>query len=192
MRVLESALLRLEPLVAAHADAMFEVLSDPAIYEFENAPPASPAQLRERYARLETRQSGDGTERWLNWVIRIPSGDLIGYVQATVFASHRAAIAYELNSRHWGQGHASTAVGLMAAELVDTYHVDTLSAVFKRANLRSRRLLQRNGFSPAPAALYDDWGVAEDEDLMLRTANPYLTANAAATHAREPPAPDGA
>lgn len=189
MRVLENALLRLEPQVAAHAEAMFDVLADPAIYEYENAPPASLADLRERFARLETRQSGDGTERWLNWVIRIPSGELVGYVQATVYASRRADIAYELNSRYWGQGYASTAVGLMAAELVDAYGVDTLSAVFKRANTRSRRLLQRNGFSPAPAALYDDYGVEEDEDLMLRSANPYLTAGAAAVHAREPSAP---
>lgn len=172
LRVLANALLRLEPLVAAHADAMFDVLADPAIYEFENAPPASPAQLRERYARLETRTSGDGTEQWLNWVIRIPSGELIGYVQATVFASHRAAIAYELNSVHWGKGYASTAVGLMAAELADAYRVSTLSAVFKRANARSRRLLRRNGFKPAPVALYDDYGVEEDEDLMLRAARP--------------------
>lgn len=41
----------LEPQVAAHASEMFDVLSDPAIYEFENEPPPSEAWLVERYAR---------------------------------------------------------------------------------------------------------------------------------------------
>jgi [ribosomal protein S5]-alanine N-acetyltransferase len=33
--------LSLEPQVVAHAEEMFVVLSDPAIYQFENAPPDS-------------------------------------------------------------------------------------------------------------------------------------------------------
>ena len=41
IRPLETPRLVLEPQVAAHADEMFIVLSDPAIYEFENAPPGS-------------------------------------------------------------------------------------------------------------------------------------------------------
>ena len=41
MRALRTARLRLEPQRAAHADEMFQVLSDPAIYTYENAPPTS-------------------------------------------------------------------------------------------------------------------------------------------------------
>ena len=41
--------------LAAHADEMFVVLSDPAIYEFENAPPASADALRERM--IESHQT---------------------------------------------------------------------------------------------------------------------------------------
>ena len=43
MRRIELTRLTLEPLTAAHAEEMFAVLSDPAIYEFENKPPASVA-----------------------------------------------------------------------------------------------------------------------------------------------------
>jgi hypothetical protein len=40
---------------------MFEVLGDPAIYEFENAPPTDLARLTQRFTRLETRVSPDGS-----------------------------------------------------------------------------------------------------------------------------------
>jgi RimJ/RimL family protein N-acetyltransferase len=159
----------LEPLTAAHAEEMFEVLSDPAIYEYENAAPASLDWLRERYRRLETRCSADGTEHWLNWVIRIPSRELIGYVQATVHPDGRAAIAYELASRFWGRGLAFAAVQAMIQMLDEDYGVRTLSAVFKRPNYRSLRLLERLGFMLASSELHAELGAEADELLMVRS-----------------------
>jgi RimJ/RimL family protein N-acetyltransferase len=161
MRVLETPRLNLEPQCAAHADAMFAVLSDPAIYAHENAPPASAAQLRGRYAALESRRSTDGSQQWLNWVLRLRTGELIGYVQASVDADGRAFIAYELASAHWGRGLAREAVVAMIAELASRYRVRMLAAVFKRANTRSRRLLEGLGFTPAAEA-----AEADDENLM--------------------------
>jgi [ribosomal protein S5]-alanine N-acetyltransferase len=141
MRRLETGSLTLEPQVADHAPALFVVLSDPAIYEHENAPPPSEDWLRERFARLESRRSTDGTELWLNWVVRLPSSELIGYVQATVYPDARAAIAYELGSAYWGRGFARQAVAAMIGELGARYGVRILRAVLKRANVRSLRLL---------------------------------------------------
>lgn len=174
MRTLDDERVRLEPQTLAHADAMFEVLCDPAIYEHENQPPPSLPWLRRRFARLESRRSGDGSQRWLNWVIRLKdSGELAGYVQATLHAgSARAAIAYELNSRYWGRGLASAAVALMLRELAGKYGVHELSAVLKRGNLRSLKLLQRLGFEPGPDALRERWQVEPDELLMTRCAQP--------------------
>ena len=149
MHLIETATLTLEPQTLAHADEMFVVLSDPAIYEYENEPPPSRAWLRARFARLESRQSADGQECWLNWVIRLPSAELAGYVQATVRPHGHATIAYELSSRYWGRGLARQAVQAMIGELVEHYQVDRLSAVLKRENLRSLCLLERLGFSPA-------------------------------------------
>lgn len=169
MRVIGTSRLTLEPQVAAHAEDMFRVLGDPAIYEFENEPPPSVAWLRERYARLETRRSADGSEQWLNWVLRLPSSELIGYVQATVHPDGRASIAYELASRHWGRGLAREAVEAMIAELGARYGVSRLAAVLKARNLRSRRLLERLGFAPAPAGSPAPSGLEPDELLMQRT-----------------------
>lgn len=158
MRAIECATLRLEPQTAAHAQEMFVVLSDPAIYEYENQPPPSLDWLRDRFVKLESRQSPDGHEQWLNWVIRLPRSGLIGFVQATLRRSGRAAIAYELSSAYWGRGLAHQAVEAMLRELAGRYGVLGFSAVLKQENLRSRRLLERLGFSLA----------SPDEHLSLR------------------------
>jgi RimJ/RimL family protein N-acetyltransferase len=166
MRSIETPALTLVPQVAAHAEEMFAVLSDPAIYEYENEPPLSLDWLRTRFIALESRQSRDGQEQWLNWVIRLPSHQLIGYVQATVHVDGRAGIAYILASSFWGRGLAHVAVNAMLDELDASYAVRHFTAVLKRRNLRSHRLLERLGFSMAPSRLHQELGVESDEWLM--------------------------
>jgi len=170
MHRLETPRLLLEPQVAAHAQAMFEVLSDPAIYEFENAPPASLEWLRERFSNLETRRSGDGSEDWLNWVVCERGGAPIGYVQATVQADGRAFIAYEMASGFWRRGLGTEAVTAMIGELAATYRVHTVLAVLKRANFRSRRLLEALGFAAPSAQDMRHFALEADEDALQRRA----------------------
>lgn len=171
MRSIDAGSLVLEPQTAVHATEMFLILSDPAIYEFENVPPPSYEWLRARFTKLETRTSADGREQWLNWVIRLPTSELIGYVQATIHADARASIAYELSSAYWGRGLAFRAVEAMIVELVKHYGVRDLFAVLKRRNSRSLRLLERLGFSPASSEQHATHRVDPDEVLMCR-ANP--------------------
>jgi ribosomal-protein-alanine N-acetyltransferase len=159
MRELRADSLTLEPQLAVHADEMFAVLSDPAIYEYENKPPPSIEWMRERFGKLESRRSANGHEQWLNWVIRLPHSGLVGYVQATVRADGRAAIAYEMSSAYWGRGLARQAVQAMMTELVDHYGVHRMTAVLKRGNRRSLRLLERLGFTPASAEQCTEHGV---------------------------------
>jgi RimJ/RimL family protein N-acetyltransferase len=167
MRTLVTARLVLEPQIAAHAEPMYALLQDPAIYRSENEPPQSLDWLHERFRRLESRTSADGCETWLNWVVRLRGSELIGYVQATVYGASPTAIAYVFASAWWGRGYASEAVSAMMEELVAHHGARTFSAVLKRDNLRSIRLLQRLGFARAAesAAIACD----EDEIAMLRT-----------------------
>jgi RimJ/RimL family protein N-acetyltransferase len=168
MRTVTTPRYVLEPQVAAHAHEMFAVLADPAIYEFENAPPASERWLRERYQRLEERGPKEGTEKWLNWVIRLSTNELVGYVQATVLQEGVSLIAYELNSRFWRQGLGSSAVQSMIDELKAEYGVRHFVAVLKAANYRSQGLLRKLGFMPASqdeTARYRD---ELDEIVMVR------------------------
>jgi len=165
--------LLLEPQLPAHAPAMFPLLCDPALYQFENAAPSSEAWLAQRFERLAGRQSPDGREHWLNWVLRRrDDAAVIGYVQATVRADGRALVAYLLGSPYWGQGLATEAVQAMLVELADAWQVTLALAVFKRGNLRSRSLLLRLGFGEpgTESALLADAGLGPDpgEDLLLR------------------------
>jgi RimJ/RimL family protein N-acetyltransferase len=158
--------MELEPQTVAHAEAMFAVLSDPAIYEYENEPPASLEWLTARFAKLESRRSADGRELWLNWVVRLPSSALAGYVQATIDPKGHAAIAYVFSSEHWGRGIARQAVAAMIAELALHHHVRHFVAVLKRDNLRSSRLLERLGFARGTLAQHEAHEVEPDELLM--------------------------
>ena len=166
MQILRTRLCVLEPQTAAHAAEMFGVLADPAIYEFENTPPPSLGWLTERYARLESRRSADGREQWLNWVIRLPGGELAGYVQATVSASGTAFVAYELASRHWRQGIGGSAVAAMIACLRSAYGVDRCVAVLKAANFRSAGLLRSLGFDLLSGPAAEAWRPEPDEVVM--------------------------
>jgi RimJ/RimL family protein N-acetyltransferase len=159
----------LEPQLADHAEEMFEVLRDPALYRYENEPPASPEWLRGRFSRLETRRSTDGREQWLNWVLRLRGSGLVGYVQATVRPDGSAAIAYVLGSAWWGRGLAQEAVRAMLAELAANYCVRDFHAILKRDNQPSRRLLERLGFAVSSADAHRKHEVPEDEMLMERT-----------------------
>jgi len=152
MRTLETAALVLEPLTAAHAEAMFEILRDPELYRFlDDSPPTAVEPLRERYARLESRASADGTQRWLNWVVRKPGEPPLGYVQATVLGDGRAWIAYLIGSRHWGHGFATQATTAMLEHLASDYGVERQLAIVEAENRRSIHLLERLGFRPMSA-----------------------------------------
>ncbi len=180
MRTLRTHRCTLEPQVEAHAPAMFKVLSDPAIYEFEGEPPPSVERLAAGYRRRESRLSPDGSEQWLNWVVRLPSDDLAGYVQATVLASGVSYVAYEFASKHWRQGIGSAAVAAMLEELAQAYGVHTFVAVLKSANFRSIGLLRHLRFVPGGPGDAARYGAEQDEVVMIR-AKPTQSSGSPAT-----------
>ena len=148
VRKLTTERLKLEPLTKAHAPEMFAALSDPAIYRFmDEAPPDSLEALAQRYARLETRLSGDGRERWLNWVVReSATSRAIGFVQATVREDGSALVAYVIAPAAQGQGFAREATTAMIGELRERYGSTRLRASTDPRNAASIALLSSLGF----------------------------------------------
>lgn len=137
----------LEPRTAAHAEALFPVLAEPALYEFiEEDPPASIEALRQRFARSESRRSPDGSQQWLNWVVRDEALNVAGQVQATVAADLQTHIAYVFGSAFWGRGIASAAVAQMLDMVAAEFGVSIFFVVAERRNGRSVRLAERLGF----------------------------------------------
>jgi [ribosomal protein S5]-alanine N-acetyltransferase len=166
VNTLTTTLCTLEPQVEAHAAEMFSVLCDPAIYQFEGEPPPSVERLATGYRRKEARVSPDGSETWLNWVVRLKSGELAGYVQATVTADGRSLVGYEFASRFWRQGLATSALQAMFAELARHYAVSELIAVLKAANFRSMGLLRKLGFVEVPVQEQARFEPEADETVM--------------------------
>jgi RimJ/RimL family protein N-acetyltransferase len=129
MQVLRAGELVLEPLVVAHADAMFAVLREPALYRYLDAPaPPSVDHLRCVYARQQRRRSPDGTQTWLNWVVRPGGADPIGFVQATITPARTAWVGFVFSSAHWGHGYAFAAMQAMLAQLDSAYSVTSCFA----------------------------------------------------------------
>ena len=118
---LHTARLDLEPLRDGHADELAPVLDDPALHEFIGGAPVPVAALRERYARLAGGRSPDGSQRWLNWVLRLrENGRPVGTVQATVTEQDgvlTAEVAWVVAVPFQGRGLATEAARAMVAEL---------------------------------------------------------------------------
>jgi len=92
----------LEEQVVSHAESLFGILDDDEVHRFtESDPPESLDWLRTRLARLETRRSPDGSERWLNWIVRDAGGKMLGYVQATVEPDGVATLGVVIGRRFW-------------------------------------------------------------------------------------------
>jgi RimJ/RimL family protein N-acetyltransferase len=167
MSPIESTALRLEPLVRAHADEMFEPLSAVAIYQYiPGAPPSSVAALRERYTQLESGRSPDGREQWLNWIVRLNSGQCAGFVQATIYPGRTGAFAFVLAPEYWGRGLAYEACQAALPYLAHDRGVTALFATVDPNNSRSMRLLVRLGFSEVEAAQYPH-GEVEPNDRVF-------------------------
>lgn len=160
----------LEPLVVEHAHAMFEVLREPALYRYLDAPaPPSVDHLRSVYARQQGRRSADGTQIWLNWVVRPAGGDPIGFVQATITAAQTAWVGFVFASAQWGRGHAFAAMQAMLAHLGSVYGVESWLATVEAQNLRSIRLLERLGFRTGAGADAQGQPLAPNELLFSKS-----------------------
>ena len=154
MTSIESATLRLEPLAVAHAAEMFGPMSAAATYAYlPEDPPESIASLQQRYVQLERGRSANGRERWLNWIVRLGSGQCAGYVQATVHPGSTADFAFVFAPEHWGRGIATEACRAALPRL-SGFAVRTVFATVDSRNSRSIRLLERLGFGEVPPEAY--------------------------------------
>ena len=168
MRTLATSELVLEPLVVAHAEDMFEVLSEPELYRYlDYPPPPSIEHLRGVYASVQTRMSPNASQLWLSWVVRL-SGQLpIGYVQATVIPNETAWLGYILSRRYWGRGYATQATQAVLDHVASVYGVSRFLATVEAENQRSIRLLERLGFHGATELELEGQELSPTERLFV-------------------------
>jgi [ribosomal protein S5]-alanine N-acetyltransferase len=153
MQEISTLRLLLQPLTAAHAELLFGVMQDHALYAFIATPyPTDLEFYRQRLKTLCKCTSADGEEQWLNWTLRLRvDGAAIGYIQATVFADRTAEIGYVIGVPFQRNGYATEALTLLCSHLHMAYAADAVFANVKLANLPSVALLQKLGFDRALA-----------------------------------------
>lgn len=174
MVTIEANGLRLERLAVAHADEMFAPLSAAAMYDYmPGEPPASLEALRKRYEMLATGHSPDGRDQWLNWIVRLESGQCAGFVQATIYPRRTGDFAYVLAPEFWGRGIAFEACRAALSYIQRELRVSALFATVDPANLRSIRLLLRLGFTEIAPADYPH-GDPEPNDRVFSLSLPVL------------------
>ncbi|WP_182112378.1 MULTISPECIES: GNAT family N-acetyltransferase [unclassified Actinotalea] len=115
---LQTPRLALEPLHVGHAAEAFEVFDDHRLHTFTGGEPASQQELTDRFARQAVGQSADGSQGWLNWMLRRQDTQrLIGTVQATLSPGEdavEAELAWVIGTDHQGHGYASEAAAAVA------------------------------------------------------------------------------
>jgi RimJ/RimL family protein N-acetyltransferase len=144
---------------------MVGVLADPVLYAFTGGTPPSAAELRDRYERQAAGRSPDGTEAWLNWILRRrPTGEAIGYVQATVTdGGTRAEVAWVVGVAWQGRGYAREAAAALVAWL-ERHGVATITAHVHPDHAASAAV--------AAAAGLERTDVVEDGELVWRRVAP--------------------
>lgn len=119
--LLRSRRLLLEPLRVEHAEEMAPLLDDPQLHRFTGGRPATLSELRHNYCRQVVGASPDGSQRWLNWIVRREAtGQAVGTVQATVLPGADgvvAEVAWVIATSSQGEGYASEAALAMTAWL---------------------------------------------------------------------------
>lgn len=95
------------------------LFDDPALHVFIGGEPATREELRDRYRRQVVGRSPDGSQRWLNWVVRRrDDGRAVGTVQATVADEAgvlTAHVAWVIGTTHQRQGFARESAAAVVA-----------------------------------------------------------------------------
>lgn len=134
-----------------HAGEMYPILADPSLHHFTGGePPANLAAVQQWFAALAKRESPDGAQRWLTWIVRLATDDTaIGYVQATITGEH-AEIAWLIGTHWQGQGYAREATGLLMEWLAETA-VKQVSANIHPHHRVSQRVAEHIGLARSGA-----------------------------------------
>jgi hypothetical protein len=102
--LLAGQILRLEPLLADHADELAPLLDDHLLLPVYGGRATLTGSHEVRYRQWETRRSPDGGEHWFNWVIRRQDDDrAVGVAQATV-REGRALVAWVIATKWQRRG----------------------------------------------------------------------------------------
>jgi len=146
-----SELLALEPLRVEDADEMAPLLDDPGLHTFTGGQPATLQELRARYTQQIVGRPPDGSQRWLNWIVRRrDDGQAVGFVQATISEQAgvlTADVAWVVAVSQQRRGYAREAAQLMA-DWLRQQQVHLVVAYVHPRHHASNAVARRIGLTP--------------------------------------------
>lgn len=160
--ILRTERLRLRPLRAADAPALFSIFSDPQVMRYGSTLPWASLQAAERMIAQDETAMPAGEHLRLG-LERTADAALIG--TCTLFALHaasrRAEVGYALAAAAWHQGFAQEAVCALLDHGFGPMGLNRVEADIHPDNAASARLLQRLGFEPE-GRLRERWIVGDE------------------------------
>ncbi|MGE3317547.1 MAG: GNAT family N-acetyltransferase [Planctomycetaceae bacterium] len=147
---MQSSRLYYEPLTVAHADLLFDLLSDLRVIAHIDG---SATTLDAMRAEFRNKEAGPPSERlhelWVHFAVGLqPTSTLIGLIEATCYGSW-CEVGYLFGFDSWGKGIASEALNWLMDHLRTKFGIEEFWAAVDPANTRSIKLLERLGFEPA-------------------------------------------
>lgn len=149
--------LTLRPLLHTDDVALLALRSNPDVNRYiDRKPPEDIAQAR---MFIETIMNGALTQKLTYWGITPHGGDLIGTICLWNFSEDRltAELGYELHPAYQGLGIMNEAAKKVLDFGFTVLGLQTIRAVTHRDNLRSSRLLVRNGFSKVDEGVFEQF-----------------------------------
>lgn len=130
-----------------HVDHLAELathLRHPEVYEHIGGVPSLQDFILDRERALRSPEASG--ERWLNFLVREQSSNLmLGRLEATLHDSI-AEVAFLFSPKQWGKGFALEALAWLHAEIRDTHDISSFWATTAPANTRCQSLLLRSGY----------------------------------------------
>lgn len=158
--------IHIEALQPEHLAELATVLRHPAVYEhIEHPLPSLDDFMLDLQRGLAGPPPQAHTERWLHFLVRDESGQMIGRLEATLHHGI-AELALLFGPSSWGRGLASEALRWLHGHVQAQPGIRACWATTTPANLRCQRLLHAHGYHSAAlpdVPLYSH----EDGDLAL-------------------------
>jgi RimJ/RimL family protein N-acetyltransferase len=151
---IETARLRLRMFTPEDLDAMCDIAADPEVIRYIG--PGKPLTRAEVFYNLTSIINGfrrRGFGRWA--VVKKESGALIGYCGLSLRNEGVGVeLAYLLSRSEWGKGIATEAGRASIRYGFERLKLDSIAALTRHENSRSRRVMQRLGMRYARAGQY--------------------------------------
>lgn len=126
--------------------AFFNYYTDPEVSRYILA--TNPANLAEAEAEIQYCRNLFKTHQGIFWTIaRRDNNLMVGAIGLYINNfHHRAEISYDMDKNYWGRGIMSKAIRAVCRHAFAHMEINRIEAVILKENLKSFRLLKKNGF----------------------------------------------